>query len=53
MRNGTRQTEALDAGASAYVAKSSPAEALESAIEAAADSNRFVDPAANGQGLVR
>jgi DNA-binding NarL/FixJ family response regulator len=43
-------TEALDAGASAYVAKSSPAEALESAIEAAADSDRFVDPAANGRG---
>ena len=44
--------EALDAGASAYVAKSSPAEALESAIEAAADSDRFVDPAADGQGIV-
>lgn len=43
-------TEALDAGASAYVAKSSPAEALERAVEAAADSSRFVDPATNGRG---
>jgi DNA-binding NarL/FixJ family response regulator len=38
--------EALEAGASAYVAKSSPAEALRTAVEAAADSGRFVDPAA-------
>jgi DNA-binding NarL/FixJ family response regulator len=43
-------TEALNAGASAYVAKSSPAESLERAVEAAADSARFVDPAANGRG---
>ena len=39
---------ALDAGASAYVAKSSPPEALERAIDAAADSTEFVDPATNG-----
>lgn len=38
--------EALEAGASAYVAKSSPAEALRTAVEAAADSGRFIDPAA-------
>jgi DNA-binding NarL/FixJ family response regulator len=45
-------SEALDAGASAYVVKSSPAEALERGIEAAAESNRFVDPATNGIGSV-
>ena len=38
--------EALEAGASAYVAKTSPAEAILSAVEAAADSVRFIDPAA-------
>jgi DNA-binding NarL/FixJ family response regulator len=43
-------TEAFEAGASAYVAKSSPPETLESAIEAAAESTRFVDPATNGHG---
>jgi DNA-binding NarL/FixJ family response regulator len=43
-------SEALDAGASAYVAKSSPAETLQKAIEAVADSNRYVDPATNGNG---
>jgi DNA-binding NarL/FixJ family response regulator len=43
-------TEALDAGASAYVVKSSPATALEQAVEAAADAGRFVDPATNGSG---
>lgn len=37
--------EALEAGALAYVAKSSPPEVLRSAIEAAADAGRFVDPA--------
>ena len=36
-------TEAIEAGATAYVAKSSPPEALARAIEAAADSERFVD----------
>lgn len=39
---------AIDAGASAYVAKSSSPEALREAIETAADSGRFVDPAARG-----
>jgi two-component system NarL family response regulator len=39
-------TRALDAGATAYVAKSSPAESLTQAVEAAADAERFVDPAA-------
>jgi len=43
-------SEALDAGASAYVAKSSPAAALEQAVDAAHDSTRFVDPATNGRG---
>lgn len=40
--------EAFEAGASAYVAKTSPPEALEQAIEAAVDSHRYVDPATNG-----
>jgi two-component system response regulator DesR len=39
--------EAMEAGASAYVAKTSPPEAIRSAVEAAADSGSFVDPAAN------
>lgn len=39
-------SEAIDAGATAYVAKSSPAEELSRAVEAAADSEEFVDPAA-------
>jgi DNA-binding NarL/FixJ family response regulator len=39
-------TEAIKAGATAYVAKSSPAEALTRAVDAAADSENFVDPAA-------
>ena len=38
--------EALEAGASAYVAKTSPAEAIRTAVEAAADSGSFIDPAA-------
>lgn len=50
-------TEAIGAGATAYVAKSSPTEALADAVEAAAKSETFVDPAANGgrgeQGLTR
>ncbi|MDQ3572639.1 MAG: response regulator transcription factor [Actinomycetota bacterium] len=41
---------ALDAGASAYVAKSSSPEALREAIETAADAGRFVDPAARESG---
>jgi DNA-binding NarL/FixJ family response regulator len=43
-------SEAFEAGASAYVAKSSPPEALEQAVDAAAEANRFIDPAANGRG---
>ena len=46
-------TEAIKAGATAYVAKSSPAEELTKAVDAAADSETFVDPAANGQGRAR
>ena len=38
-------TEAIKAGATAYVAKSSPADALNRAVDAAADAERFVDPA--------
>jgi two-component system NarL family response regulator len=38
-------TEALRAGATAYVAKSSSPDALNRAVDAAADSERFVDPA--------
>jgi DNA-binding NarL/FixJ family response regulator len=43
-------TEAIKAGATAYVAKSSPAEALDMAVDAAAESERFVDPAADNGG---
>lgn len=39
-------TEAIKAGATAYVAKSSPAEALDRAVSAAADAESFIDPAA-------
>jgi two-component system, NarL family, response regulator len=39
-------TEAIQAGATAYVVKSSPVEALSQAVEAATESERFVDPAA-------
>jgi DNA-binding NarL/FixJ family response regulator len=38
--------EALDAGATAFVAKLSPATELERAVDAAADAETFVDPAA-------
>jgi DNA-binding NarL/FixJ family response regulator len=38
--------EAMHAGATAYVAKSSPLEALGEAVDAAADAEHFVDPAA-------
>jgi DNA-binding NarL/FixJ family response regulator len=38
--------EALDAGATAFVAKSSPARDLRRAVDAAADAETFVDPAA-------
>ena len=39
-------TDAMRAGATAYVAKSSPAAALTRAVDAAADAEPFVDPAA-------
>ena len=39
-------SEALDAGATAYVAKSSPPESLREAVDAAAEAEKFVDPAA-------
>jgi DNA-binding NarL/FixJ family response regulator len=38
-------TEAIAAGATAYVAKSSPTAALAEAVDAAADAESFVDPA--------
>jgi DNA-binding NarL/FixJ family response regulator len=41
-------SEAIDAGATAYVAKSSPAAELERAVDSAADAETFVDPAARG-----
>lgn len=43
-------TEAMKAGATAYVAKSSPAEELTRAVDAAAESERFIDPAAENGG---
>jgi DNA-binding NarL/FixJ family response regulator len=39
-------SEAIRAGATAYVAKCSPLDALSTAVEAALESERFVDPAA-------
>jgi DNA-binding NarL/FixJ family response regulator len=39
-------TEAIKAGATAYVVKSSPVEELNRAVDAALESERFVDPAA-------
>ncbi len=45
-------TDAIRAGATAYVAKSSPAEELTRAVDAAADDETFVDPAANGKGAL-
>lgn len=41
-------TEALRAGATAYVVKSSPVESLSDAVDAAAEAERFVDPATKG-----
>ena len=41
-------TEAFRAGATAYVAKNSPVESLSDAVDAAAESERFVDPASKG-----
>jgi DNA-binding NarL/FixJ family response regulator len=43
-------TEAIKAGATAYVAKSSPAEELTKAVDAAAESESFIDPAAQNGG---
>jgi two-component system, NarL family, response regulator len=42
--------EAIKAGATAYVAKSSPAEELTRAVDAAAESEPFIDPAAQNGG---
>lgn len=39
-------SQALDAGATAYVAKNSPSESLAQAVDAAADAEKFVDPRA-------
>jgi DNA-binding NarL/FixJ family response regulator len=56
-RSAERHTarEAMRAGASAFVAKTSPPDILLEAVEAAADAGSFVDPAANGKtsGLTR
>jgi DNA-binding NarL/FixJ family response regulator len=41
--------EAIAAGATAFVAKSSPPEQLGRAVEAAADAETFIDPAAGGR----
>jgi DNA-binding NarL/FixJ family response regulator len=51
-RKAERQTarDAMKAGATAFVAKNSPPEELGRAVEAAADAETFVDPAANGKG---
>jgi two-component system, NarL family, response regulator len=43
-------SEAIDAGAMAYVAKSSPTTALARAVDAAAEAEQFVDPAARSAG---
>ena len=40
--------EAIDAGATSYVAKSSPLEALSQAVDSALRAERFVDPATGG-----
>jgi DNA-binding NarL/FixJ family response regulator len=40
--------EAMKAGASAFVAKTSPPETLRQAVEVAAEAGTFVDPAASG-----
>src|SRR5687767_4438591 len=41
-------TEAMEAGATAYVAKSSEPQRLRDAVDAAAEAETFVDPAARG-----
>jgi DNA-binding NarL/FixJ family response regulator len=42
-------TEAIRAGAMAYVVKSSPVEHLNDAVDAAAEAEKFVDPVAKGK----
>jgi two-component system NarL family response regulator len=42
--------EAIEAGATAYVAKSSPPEALTEAVDAAAEAETYIDPAARDNG---
>lgn len=42
-------TEAMKAGASAYVAKTSPPDAIRRAVEVAVESGEFIDPAARRQ----
>ena len=42
-------TEAIRAGARAYVVKSSPVEHLNDAVDAAAEAEKFVDPVAKGK----
>jgi DNA-binding NarL/FixJ family response regulator len=46
-------TQALDAGATAYVAKNSPPESLAQAVDAAAEAEKFVDPRASKNGRTR
>ncbi len=41
-------SDAIDAGATAFVAKSSPSGELAKAVDAAADDEHFIDPAAGG-----
>jgi DNA-binding NarL/FixJ family response regulator len=43
-------SDAIDAGATAFVAKSSPATQLERAVDAAADAETFIDPATRRNG---
>jgi DNA-binding NarL/FixJ family response regulator len=43
-------TEAIEAGAAAFVAKSSPPDSLSRAVDAAVAAESFVDPAAGGNG---
>ena len=45
--------EAVGAGATAYVAKSSPADHLERGIDAAAEGEAFIDPAVSSNGRGR
>jgi DNA-binding NarL/FixJ family response regulator len=45
-------SEAIEAGAAAFVAKSSPTDSLARAVDAAVAAESFVDPAAGGNGIV-